>query len=51
MIVDAHGQIMADSGSADVADSGYCIVYADYDADQQAKVRASMPIFDCHRLA
>lgn len=51
MIVDAHGQIMADSGSTDVADSGYCIVYADYDADQQAKIRAGMPIFDCHRLA
>ncbi|WP_114800340.1 carbon-nitrogen hydrolase family protein [Moraxella canis] len=51
MIVDAHGQIMADSGSTDVADSGYCIVYADYDADHQAKIRAGMPIFDCHRLA
>ncbi|OAU99507.1 MULTISPECIES: carbon-nitrogen hydrolase family protein [Moraxella] len=51
MIVDAHGQIMADSGSTDVAGGGYCIVYAEYDADHQAKIRASMPIFDCHRLA
>lgn len=51
MIVNAHGQIIADSGRTEVADNGYCIAYADYDADRQAKIRAAMPIFDCHHLA
>lgn len=51
MIVNAHGQIIADSGRTEVADNGYCIAYADYDADRQAKIRTAMPIFDCHRLA
>ena len=44
MIVNAHGQIIADSGRTEVADNGYCIAYADYDADRQAKIRAAMPI-------
>ncbi|MFC0820722.1 nitrilase-related carbon-nitrogen hydrolase [Moraxella marmotae] len=49
LMVDAHGQILADSGRTDT--ERYHIVYADYDARHQTAIRKAMPIFDCHRLA
>ncbi|MPX46069.1 carbon-nitrogen hydrolase, partial [Moraxella catarrhalis] len=51
MLVNAHGQLIADRGRNEAAANGYCIAYADYDAERQAKIRAALPIFDCHHLA
>ncbi|UTO06038.1 carbon-nitrogen hydrolase family protein [Moraxella sp. FZLJ2107] len=50
LIINAHGQVIADTGSTDVDEHGYLVVYADFDPAKQAKIRQTMPIFDCHRL-
>lgn len=50
LVVDAGGKVLADSGTTDIGDEGYAVVYAEFDAVKQAKIRQSMPIFECHRL-
>lgn len=50
MMVDASGKVVVDSGTTDIGTDGYTVVYGKFDPDKQAKIRQSMPIFDCHRL-
>ena len=50
LIVNAHGKVLATTGSTETGDSGYLIAYAEFDKNYQQKVRKTMPIFECHRL-
>lgn len=50
MMVDAHGQVIADSHQSEVGEAGYLVVYGEFDKTKQEHIRQSMPIFNCHRL-
>lgn len=50
LIANAHGKVIADTQMSDIQ-GDYLAVFATFDKDEQTKIRQSMPIFDCHRLA
>ncbi|AKG15715.2 carbon-nitrogen hydrolase family protein [Moraxella bovoculi] len=50
LITNAHGKVIADTQMSDIQ-GDYLAVFATFDKDEQTKIRQSMPIFDCHRLA
>lgn len=50
MIVNAHGQVVADSRSSTTDEDGYLMVIAEFDQQAQNQIRQNMPIFDCQRL-
>lgn len=50
MIVNAHGQVVADSQSSTASEDGYLMVVAEFDQQAQNQIRQNMPIFDCQRL-
>lgn len=50
LITNAHGEVIADTQMSDIQ-GDYLAVFATFDKDEQTKIRQSMPIFDCHRLA
>lgn len=50
MIVNAHGQVVADSQSSTTDKDGYLMVVAEFDQQAQNQIRQNMPIFDCQRL-
>lgn len=50
LITNAHGKVIADTQMSDIQ-GDYLAVFATFDKDEQTKIRQSMPVFDCHRLA
>ncbi|MDO4441955.1 MAG: nitrilase-related carbon-nitrogen hydrolase [Moraxella sp.] len=50
MMVNAHGQVVADSRQSEAGETGYAIIYGEFDKAEQERIRQSMPIFGCHRL-
>lgn len=50
-IVNASGKLLSTTGVSDTGANRYLISYADLSLDEQNKLRAALPIFDCHRLA
>ncbi len=50
LITNAHGKVISNTEMSDIQ-GDYLAVFATFDKDEQTKIRQSMPIFDCHRLA
>lgn len=51
MMVDAHGQIIAQTQKTAVDDTGFIISYANFDKKGQENIRQTLPLIHCHRLA
>lgn len=49
LIACANGQVLANTYRCDI-DGDYMNIFAQFDLDEQIKIRQDMPIFACHRL-